>query len=137
MASTPTATKIGHGLAKALGIKLQYRDPTGQSNITRGESVYSVSSADTFVEEEPSTLEWFQSIAPNRQTFIHWASNLFPFIHWIDRYNVQWLTGDLIAGGSPLYAPLSFRVNIEAQVSPWVVSLSLSPWLMPNWPGSM
>ena len=91
------ATNVGHGLAKILGIKLQYRNPTGE-NVTRGESLYSVSSADTYVEEEPTTLEWFKEVFPNGRTLARWAYNLFPFTHWIGRYNAQWLAGDLIAG---------------------------------------
>lgn len=95
-----TATKIGHGLAKVLGIKLQYRDPTGEG-ISRGESVFSVSSADTYVEEEPTSLEWIKQVKPSGRTFINWAYSLFPFTHWISRYNAQWLAGDLVAGILP------------------------------------
>ncbi|KAL9602189.1 MAG: hypothetical protein Q9219_002053 [cf. Caloplaca sp. 3 TL-2023] len=92
------ATKVGHGLAKALRIKLDYRSPQGGDQVTRGESAYSVSSADSFVEREPTSWEWIQSVVPNGRDLLHWAYSLFPFIHWIDRYNAQWLAGDLIAG---------------------------------------
>ena len=95
-----TATKVGHALAKVLGIKLQYRDPTGEG-ISRGESVFSVSSADTYVEEEPTALEWIQQVKPSGRTFVNWTYSLFPFTHWIDRYNAQWLAGDLVAGILP------------------------------------
>lgn len=98
MSSNSTASKIGHGLAKVLGIKLHYRNPTGETSVTRGESTYSVSTADTYVEEEPTTLEWISQIMPTGRTFVHWAYNLFPFTHWITRYNTQWLIGDLVAG---------------------------------------
>lgn len=96
--SPPTMTKIGHGMAKLLDIKLQYRNPTGEDRLTRGESVFSVSSADDFVEEEPTAFEWINQVAPSRRTFLTWAYNLFPFTHWISRYNLQWLGGDLVAG---------------------------------------
>ena len=96
------ATKLGHALAKVLGIKIQYRNPIGDG-ITRGESVYSVSSADTYIEEEPTSVEWIREVAPTGQTFLRWAYHLFPFTHWIGRYNLQWLAGDLIAGMHPLY----------------------------------
>ena len=92
------ASKVGSGLAKVLGIKLQYRNPTGQTDLSRGESVYSSSTADTFVEKEPTTREWFSEVLPSGRTFVNWAYHLFPFVHWIDRYNLQWLTGDLVAG---------------------------------------
>ncbi|KAL8749046.1 MAG: hypothetical protein Q9199_007931 [Rusavskia elegans] len=98
MASNSTATKVGHGLAKLLGIKLHYRNPQGLDDVSRGESVYSVSSADTYVEQEPSTGEWIRSIIPTGRGMLRWAYNLFPFVHWIGRYNLQWLSGDLVAG---------------------------------------
>lgn len=100
--SSSAASKAGHGLAKVLGIKLQYRNPTGQQDLTRGESVFSASTADTFVEREPTTREWISDVLPTSRTFINWSYHLFPFIHWIDRYNVQWLIGDLVAGQSRL-----------------------------------
>lgn len=109
MASTPATTKVGHGLAKVLGIKLQYRNPTGQENLSRGESVYSVSSADTYVEEEPSSLEWLRQVTPTGHTFKNWLYHLFPFTHWIGRYNGTWLIGDLIAGQSPSMLQSSSR----------------------------
>ena len=97
------ATTLGHTLAKVLGIKLQYRNPTGD-DVTRGESVFSVSSADTYVEHEPSSLEWIREVAPTGRTFLRWLYHLFPFTHWITRYNVQWLYGDLVAGTRSLYS---------------------------------
>ena len=97
--ATPTSTKIGHGLAKVLGIKLDYRDPLGTNNgLSRGESVFSVSSADTYVEEEPDVFEWLRETMPTGEGFRKYCLNLFPFIHWIGRYNAQWLFGDLVAG---------------------------------------
>src|SRR5277367_861313 len=90
-------TKIGHGLAKVLGIKLNYRNPQGDP-VTRGESTYSVDTADTYVEEEPTTLEWLHDVMPTGQTAVNYVHNLFPFTKWILCYNSQWLAGDLIAG---------------------------------------
>ena len=92
-----TTTKIGHGLAKVLGIQLQYRDELGQ-DLTRGESVFSVESADSFVEEEPRTIDWLRDTVPDGHDLLRYGRNLFPFTHWIGRYNVQWLVGDLVAG---------------------------------------
>ena len=95
----PLATKVGHGLAKVLGIKLQYRNPTNHEDpMTRGESAYSTSTANTYVDQEPTTAEWINSITPSGRTMGRWAYSLFPFVHWIDRYNLQWLSGDLVAG---------------------------------------
>jgi sodium-independent sulfate anion transporter 11 len=93
-----TATKVGHGLAKVLGIDLHYRNETGSDRISRGESVFSVDSADTYVEHEPTAWEWLQDTLPSGRGLWEYFLSLFPFVHWITRYNVQWLTGDLVAG---------------------------------------
>ena len=92
------ATKVGHGLAKVLGIKLDYRHELGPENITRGESVFSVSSADNFVEEEPTIGEWFREIAPTGRGVAQYIHNLFPFTKWLPFYNLTWLAGDMVAG---------------------------------------
>lgn len=91
------ATKIGHGLAKVLGIKLEYRNEL-DDEIRRGESVFSSKTADTYVETEPTTGEWVRETLPSRHDMAIYARSLFPFTHWIGRYNMQWLLGDLVAG---------------------------------------
>lgn len=92
-------SKTGATLAKILGIKLDYRNPQGGADpLSRGESLNSVSSADSFLEDEPTTWEWIKSITPNGQGLLRWAYHLFPFTHWIGHYNLQWLYGDLVAG---------------------------------------
>lgn len=92
-----SSSKVGQGLAKVLGIKTNYRDPTSQG-VTRGESVFSVSSADTYVEDEPTAVEWIKETIPSGRDIGRYLYNLFPFTHWIGRYNLQWFVGDLIAG---------------------------------------
>lgn len=95
--ASDTSTKIGHGLAKVLGIKLNYRDPTGDG-LSRGESVFSSSTADTYVEEEPRAVDWLREVTPSGPGLLRWFYNLFPFVHWIGRYNLQWFSGDMVAG---------------------------------------
>jgi sodium-independent sulfate anion transporter 11 len=90
------STAVGHGLAKVLGIKLD--ESKKNDPVTRGESVFSLSSADTYVEDEPTIWEWFESHKPTPRGAGLYVYNLFPFIHWIGRYNLQWLYGDLVAG---------------------------------------
>ena len=92
-----TRTKIGHGLAKVLGIKLDYRD-VDAPKLTRGESVFSVASADSYCEEEPTSMEWIRSVTPTGGQFLGYLRSLFPFLQWLHRYNTQWLYGDLVAG---------------------------------------
>lgn len=92
-----SSSKLGHGLAKVLGINLDER--TAQKDaVTRGESTYSVSTADTYVEEEPRTIDWLRDLLPSRGFWLHYFRSLFPFLQWITRYNLQWLYGDLVAG---------------------------------------
>ena len=95
---TTAATRLGHGLAKILRIKLDYRNELGQDDLTRGESVYSVSSADSYVEQEPTSWEWIRDLVPSSRDLLRYLHSLFPFTHWITRYNSQWLFGDLVAG---------------------------------------
>ncbi|KAK2781266.1 Sulfate permease 2 [Emmonsiellopsis sp. PD_33] len=93
-----TARRVGNTLAKNLGIKKNYRDPLAADPVTRGESTFSVGTADTYVEEEPTTAEWLLELVPTGQQVVQYFINLFPFLRWITRYNVQWLIGDLVAG---------------------------------------
>lgn len=90
------STQIGHGLAKGLGIKLDQHKPADP--VTRGESVFSVSSADTYVEEEPTAADWIREQLPTGRQVGNYFVNLFPFLKWITRYNLQWFYGDLVAG---------------------------------------
>lgn len=91
------ATKVGHGVANALGIKLNYRDEL-REEIRRGESVFSTQTAGSYVEEEPKSAEWVAGLFPSGPELVTYCRSLFPFLAWIGHYNVQWLIGDLVAG---------------------------------------
>ncbi|EXJ82455.1 SulP family sulfate permease [Capronia epimyces CBS 606.96] len=93
----PSSSQVGHGIAKVLRINLSERQAQKDA-ITRGESTYSVSTAETYVEEEPRTIDWIRDITPSRSDVLTYFRNLFPFTRWILRYNLQWLIGDLVAG---------------------------------------
>lgn len=92
-----TRTKVGHGLASFLRIKLNYRNETNEP-LSRGESVFSVGSADTYVEHEPTSGEWIEQVTPSWKDVGTYFHNLFPFLRWILHYNAQWAAGDLVAG---------------------------------------
>ncbi|KAK0118963.1 Sulfate permease 2 [Cadophora gregata f. sp. sojae] len=91
------ATKVGHALAKGLGIKLNYRNEL-DDEIRRGESVFSSQTADTYVEQEPHAIDWVKDVTPNGRDVRQYFWSLFPFLHWITRYNAQWFAGDMVAG---------------------------------------
>jgi solute carrier family 26 (sodium-independent sulfate anion transporter), member 11 len=90
--------KIGHFLAKVLGIKLNELD-----DLTRGESVFSVQTVDSFIEREPTSGEWIRDRLPSAHDLVEYTRSLFPFTYWIGRYNLQWFLGDLVAGNSSPY----------------------------------
>jgi sodium-independent sulfate anion transporter 11 len=98
------ANKVGRALAKGLGIKLNYRNELNDE-IRRGESVFSTTTADTYVEEEPTTLEWVHDVLPSGRELVQYTRSLFPFLNWIGSYNLQWLAGDLVAGKQPTLCP--------------------------------
>lgn len=92
-----TSTKIGHGIAKILGIKLEHHHPPDAA-LTRGESAYSVDTADTYYEEEPRTADWVKQYVPTGHDIGQYFISLFPFTKWILHYNLQWFIGDFVAG---------------------------------------
>ncbi|KAI5847074.1 sulfate transporter family-domain-containing protein [Morchella snyderi] len=100
MTDSPMSSKIGHGLAKALGIDLTpavlARNPPVDIPKELG-SIRSTSS-DAYIEEEPTVIEWIGEFKPTAPGAVEYVSSLFPFISWIHRYNFKWLYGDLVAG---------------------------------------
>lgn len=102
MSKEDLKTKVGHGLAKGLGIQVAYRDPLNadQDAVTRGESTFSVGTMETYsyLEPEPTSYEWIKEHTPSLRALGLYVYSLFPFLSWITRYNWQWLIGDLVAG---------------------------------------
>ncbi|KFG86979.1 sulfate permease [Metarhizium anisopliae] len=92
------ATKTGHALAKILGITLEDPNEDATATVTRGESVLSIQTSDSFVEGAPATSEWLHDQIPTQQEVGEYAKSLFPFLSWIGHYNLQWFAGDVVAG---------------------------------------
>lgn len=97
----PSRASIGHGLAKVLGIKLDAPERE-RDDVTRGESVFSIQTTDSFVEDQPTSVEWLSELVPTGDEVFAYIKSLFPFLSWIGFYNVQWLLGDLVAGSCSL-----------------------------------
>lgn len=93
-----TSTKVGHALAKVLGIQLQQNSRQYEDPVTRGESIMSMQTAESFVEGPPTTAEWLREQIPSQEELAHYTKSLFPFMSWIPHYNAPWLAGDLVAG---------------------------------------
>ncbi|POR31356.1 Sulfate permease 2 [Tolypocladium paradoxum] len=75
-------------LSRAIGLETNDRD----------DDVPSISNADLFVEREPTVQEFFAELAPSARDVGQYVYDLFPFVHWIGKYNWTWFVGDLIAG---------------------------------------
>lgn len=82
------ATTTKDRLAKAFGFDSEDRDS----------DVPSISNADPFLEREPTVGEFLEEIRPSLHDVGMYFYNLFPFLHWIGKYNLTWFIGDLIAG---------------------------------------
>ena len=94
-------TKLGDVLLKSLGITRAPKYDANTDKLTRGESVFSVASADDYVEDEPTVAEWLREISPSKTDVITYVKSLFPFLSWIFHYNMTWFIGDLVAGMVP------------------------------------
>lgn len=110
---------IGRGLAKVFNINLDYRhqhvDP-----VTRGESVLSTMSGDSYIEEEPTVGEWLSETVPNGRDIRAYFVSLFPIVNWLPYYNTTWLLGDLVAGITigAVVVPQSMAYAVLANLAP-------------------
>jgi len=97
--SAPISTKIGHALARVLQIDLNPGQRAKESPIPRVIEAQDGSGlGTTYIEQEPTVMEWFQQFEPSVPGFVSYLLSLIPFISWIGRYNLKWLYGDLVAG---------------------------------------
>jgi hypothetical protein len=83
------STRVGHALTKLLRIDLA---PTPAPLVRDEMRTYG------YCEHDPTVGDWFRGHMPTTPQVRRYVRNLFPFIHWIQYYNVQWLIGDLVAG---------------------------------------
>ncbi|KAI1091913.1 sulfate permease [Rostrohypoxylon terebratum] len=93
-----TRTKIGHGLAWFFNLNL---DPYGQREAELNDSKNASQShpdVEPYDEKDPTALDWIVSVTPTPRAIFQYFYRLFPFLHWITRYNLTWFIGDLIAG---------------------------------------
>ncbi|PYI08747.1 sulfate transporter [Aspergillus sclerotiicarbonarius CBS 121057] len=87
------SAKAGHFLAKALGI-----DPTSNPPSDPHDGPALPDQTGTYVELEPTAGEWLRGLIPSGRQVGQYFYSMFPFLHWIMSYNLQWFIGDLIAG---------------------------------------
>ncbi|CAI7577818.1 unnamed protein product [Penicillium viridicatum] len=82
------STRVDHAFAKLLQID-SGPTPSPVRDETRTYGYY---------EHEPTVGDWFRGHTPTAPQVRRYIWSLFPFLHWIGYYNVQWLIGDLVAG---------------------------------------
>ncbi|KAI1662744.1 sulfate permease [Daldinia decipiens] len=95
---SPTLTKVGHGFAWFFNLNL---DPYGQHEAERADSrdaSQSHPNVEPYDEKDPTAVDWLASVTPTPRGIFQYFYRLFPFLHWITRYNMIWFMGDLIAG---------------------------------------
>ncbi|KAI1800585.1 sulfate permease [Daldinia bambusicola] len=96
--SSSALTKVGHGFAWFFNLNL---DPYGQREAERTDSTnasQSYPNVEPYDERDPTALDWIRSVTPTPRGIFQYLYRLFPFLHWITRYNMTWFIGDLIAG---------------------------------------
>jgi sodium-independent sulfate anion transporter 11 len=91
--SNPTKANV----AKVLGIKLKRPEPE-LAQLNHNSGICSIQTLEQYLEKEPSTAEYLHQFVPEAHDVVDYLWSLFPFLHWVGRYNLQWLAGDLVAG---------------------------------------
>lgn len=91
-----SGSKAGRGIAKVLGIPLDQRLDDAQAHDEGFSNASTLTSR--FLEKEPTAGEYLRELVPTGSGIKSYFRELFPFLNWITRYNLTWLTGDLIAG---------------------------------------
>lgn len=84
-------SRMVRGLAKGLGIKLEHDVPRDDNNLAE-------MGVDGYIERDPTPSEWIKDGIPSGGQVLDYFQNLFPFLQWLGRYNIQYFIGDLIAG---------------------------------------
>ncbi|KAI5867110.1 sulfate permease [Durotheca rogersii] len=115
-------SKIGHGFAWFFDLEL---DPYGQREAERNDSRNASEShpnVEPYDERDPTALDWILGITPTPRGIFQYLYRLFPFLHWITKYNLTWFIGDLIAG-----------VTVGAVVVPQGMAYALLAGLEPQY----
>ncbi|RDA84166.1 hypothetical protein CP532_3905 [Ophiocordyceps camponoti-leonardi (nom. inval.)] len=80
----------GRRLAEAIGV--------APSSLRDDDAVPPLVNADIYVDGDPSVGEFLAELVPSARDFVAYFAGLFPFVHWIYKYNLGWLFGDVVAG---------------------------------------
>ena len=112
------ASKTAHFIGeKILRIPLSTEGRESYTDrVTRGESIVSKHDTVNYVDKEADVGQWFRDLTPTKSQAKEYFWSLFPFADWLPRYNLTWLTGDLVAGitvGCVVVPQGEFHVPLE------------------------
>lgn len=91
-----TGTGLRRTVAKGLGISDHEKKRPVDNQSTQ--HALDSTGVDGYVEDDATVNGWLKGVAPKKRSLIEYPKSLFPFVHWIGNYNLQWLAGDLVAG---------------------------------------
>jgi sodium-independent sulfate anion transporter 11 len=84
-----SGSKVGRGLAKAVGIDVDERFKTEPSTLLQSAaSTLQSRSIDPYYETEPTVKEYLLDHRPTLAGVGRYVHSLFPFIDWIFHYNL-------------------------------------------------
>ncbi|OJD39749.1 sulfate permease [Diplodia corticola] len=103
-------------LAKAVGIDVDYRQEPDRHEY----AALLPDDVEPYFEEEPTVKEFLLRFKPTQAGVARYIKTLFPFWNWIFHYNLQWLTGDVIAGVTVgfVVVPQGMAYALLAKLSP-------------------
>lgn len=85
--------------ARAFGAGAAARSEKNESKSrARSQASAAISPLDPYFEEDPTVKEWLLEHRPTAAGAARYLKSFFPFVQWIGRYNLRWLTGDVIGG---------------------------------------
>ena len=78
--------------------KLPKTDQPPHSSVAAQSTEIPTGIEDSYVEEDPTVVEWLAEHTPTAKEAWSFFLGFFPFVNWIGRYNRVWFAGDVIAG---------------------------------------
>ncbi|KAL8414331.1 hypothetical protein RB594_005525 [Gaeumannomyces avenae] len=85
--------------ARAFGAGAAGRSEKDNSTCrAKSQAAATISPLDAYFEEDPTVKEWLLEHRPTAAGAARYFKSFFPFVEWIGRYNLRWLTGDVIGG---------------------------------------
>ena len=89
--------RAAHLVAETLGIDVNARYAREPPDLDR-RAQRILDPGEIYAEEEPGVADFFREQVPDRAATAYYVRSLFPSAHWLRRYCLDWLAGDIVAG---------------------------------------